>query len=224
MSETEKLIPVYYLRGMNDAGKWITVRLHGLVAEVPHLHNCALLTSDEPAELPTTKEILDAAYEAHAGSEAAFDYSRRHGIVSAAILTVYDDATAATVALSLAPRITGKTVVEVGGGIGLLALHMGLYAKQVFCIEANPIWSSCFLAALIEQKPKNVSYLFGAADEFAGLIHADVALFCTHSGVSAMRATAAMFAPVVIDVWGEALKEKDWEGLGALAVALRETT
>jgi hypothetical protein len=154
----------------------------------------------------TTKRLIEESYEAQEGSEAAQAYSRRHGIVSAAVLTVYDDETAEVVARSLAPRIEGKTVVEIGGGIGLLAFHLGLYAKRVFCIEANPVWTSCFLAALINTKPKNVSYLFGAADEFAGLVRADVALFCTHSGVDAMRAAGAMFAPMVIDVYGETIR------------------
>ena len=118
-------------------------------------------------------------------------------------MTVTEDEMAALITESLAPRIEGKTVIEIGGGIGLLALHMGLIAKRVYCIEANPIWASCFLAALLANKPKNVSYLFGAADEFAGQIKGDVALFCTHSGVEGMKAAASQFAPVVIDVYGE---------------------
>ncbi len=103
----------------------------------------------------------------------------------------------------------------------MLAFHLGLYAKRVFCIEANPVWTSCVLAALIDQKPKNVSYLFGAADEFAGLVRGDVAIFCTHSGVSAMRAAAALFAPTVIDVYGEVLKIAP-EKFDPTALALRE--
>jgi hypothetical protein len=149
------------------------------------------------------KALLDDAYNAFEGSEALMDYSSRHGIESLGVLTVTDDEQASLVALSIAPQIEGKTVVEIGGGIGLLAMHMGFIAKRVYCIEANPIWSSCFLAALLANKPKNVSYLFGAADEFAGQIKADVAVFCTHSGVASMKAAASLFAPVVIDVYGE---------------------
>ena len=93
--------------------------------------------------------------------------------------------------------------MEIGGGIGLLALHLGQVAKRVYCIEANPVWASCFLAALLANKPKNVSYLFGAADEFADQIKADVAIFCTHSGIASMKKAAAMFAPEVIDIYGE---------------------
>lgn len=152
-------------------------------------------------------DILDGAYEAMEGSEQSLEYSRRHNISSAAILTVHDDETASLIAERLAPRIEGKTVVEIGGGIGLLALHMGSYAKRVFCIEANPIWSSCFIAALLAQKPKNVSYLFGAADEFLGQIKGDLAIYCTHSDVFGMGLVAAQFAPVVIDFYGELMAE-----------------
>lgn len=152
-------------------------------------------------------QLLGEAYEAMEGSEISRVYSERHGIKSAAVLTVTDDETADLLAESLAPRISGKTVVEIGGGIGLLSLHMGFRAKRVYCIEANPVWATTFLATLFAGKLSNVSYLFGSADEFAGSIRGDVALFCTHSGVDAMRTEAAKFAPVVIDVYGEMIVE-----------------
>lgn len=147
--------------------------------------------------------MLGAVYSAMEGSAASLAYSERHGIASAAVLTVTDDETADLIASHLAPRIEGKTVVEIGGGLGLLSMHMGFIAKRVYCIEANPMWSWCFAGTLLAGKPKNVSYLFGAADEFVGCIKADVAIFCTHSGVETMGLVAAQFAPVVIDVYGE---------------------
>jgi predicted RNA methylase len=110
------------------------------------------------------------------------------------------------IAHHLAARIKGKTVVEIGGGIGLLSLHMGHTAKRVYCIEANPMWSWVFAGTLLSQKPKNVSYLFGSADEFLGCIKADVAIICTHSDVQGMKLVAQQFAPVVIDVYGEIIK------------------
>jgi hypothetical protein len=154
-------------------------------------------------ETRVIETILDDAYNEFEGSEAMAAYAERHGIASQAVLTVTSDETASQIAHALAPRIAGKTVVEIGGGLGLLALHMGFIAKRVYCIEANPVWASGFTVALLHAKPKNVSYLFGAADEFAGQIRADVALFCTHSGVDAMRAASSLFAPLVIDVYGE---------------------
>lgn len=166
-------------------------------------------------------QMLDQVYNAMEDSEASQAYSERHGIASAAVLTVLDDETADLIADRLAPRIEGKTVVEVGGGIGLLALHLGLVAKRVYCIEANPSWSWTFSCLLLQSKPKNVSYLFGAADEFVGCIKADVAIFCTHSDVKGMGLVAAQFAPVVIDVYGEIIKS-DPTKFDALARTLRE--
>lgn len=123
----------------------------------------------------------------------------------------------------MAPQIAGKTAVEIGGGIGLLALHMGHIAKRVYCIEANPMWSWCFASVLLQSKPKNVSFLFGAADEFVGAIKADVAVFCTHSDVTGMGLVAAQFAPVVIDVYGELIAGNP-EGFDRTARELRAMT
>jgi hypothetical protein len=147
-------------------------------------------------------ETLQAIYEAREGSEELTRYAKRHGVQSAGVLTVFDDETAALIALSLQERIEGKTIIEIGGGIGLLAFHLGVFAERVYCIEANPDWAWTFASTLIKVKPKHVSYLFGAADEFVGL-KADVALFCTHSGVEAMNAAGRLFAPEVIDIYGE---------------------
>lgn len=148
-------------------------------------------------------QTLDAIYNAFEGSEAMMASSLRHNINSQAVLTVFDDETADLIVEHLRPRIEGKTVVEIGGGIGLLALHLGSVAKRVYCIEANPMWSWVFAGVLLHRKPKNVSFLFGAADEFIGAIKGDVALYCTHSDVKGMGLVASQFAPVVIDVYGE---------------------
>lgn len=154
-------------------------------------------------KVPAIAEMLQEVYENMEGSESSLAYSERHNINSAAVLTVIDDETAAMIAEHLAPRIEGKTVVEIGGGIGLLALHMGMIAKRVYCIEANPMWSWTFAEVLLKQKPRNVSFLFGAADEFLGAIRGDVAIFCTHSDVHGMKLVARQFAPEVIDVYGD---------------------
>jgi hypothetical protein len=153
-----------------------------------------------PTDLDST---LEALYDGFDGSPLIEEYMQRHAITSAGILTVTTDEVAAMVSEYLHPRIEGKTVIEIGGGLGLLALHMGAVAKRVYCIEANPIWASSFVALLVAHKPKNVSYLFGSADEFSGQITGDVAIFCTHSGVAGMRQAASLFAPMVIDVYGE---------------------
>jgi len=137
------------------------------------------------------------------GLELFQQYAAQHGIESASRLTVMDDETAALITKYLWPRIEGKTVIDVGGGIGLLSLHLGEVAARVYCVEANPVWASLFVAHFWAVKSKHVSYLFGAAEEFVGQLHADVAVFCTHSGVASLRAVAGKLATEVIDVYGE---------------------
>lgn len=102
--------------------------------------------------------------------EANAEYMERHDIRAAANLTAEDDEFACLIAAHLADRITGKTVVEIGGGTGLLAIHLAGIAERVFCIKANPVWLHVEL--FMNRKPKNLSYLFGCADEFVGLIGA----------------------------------------------------
>lgn len=160
----------------------------------------------DPAHLALSG-ALHHIYETMEGSEEMMAYSERHTVNSAAVLTVFTDETADLVARSLRPRIEGKTVVEIGGGIGLLAFHLGLYAKRVYCIEANPMWGWTFATLLLKRKPVNVSYLFGSAQEFVGKITGDVALFCTHSDASGMKIVGRGFAGEVIDVYREIVQE-----------------
>lgn len=165
--------------------------------------------SNELIDQPTDsiKALLDEHYNAFEGCEVLHEYTQRHNVQSQAVLTIDTEERAFLMSEYLRPQIEGKTVIEIGGGIGLLAMYMGQIAKRVYCIEANPVWSSVFLACLIKDKPKNVSFLFGAADEFIGDIRGDVALFLTHSGVDSMKLVAANFAPVVIDVHGQMIAE-----------------
>lgn len=167
------------------------------------------------------EDFLGDVYNAMEGSEMSMAYSKRHGVASAAVLTVTDDETAFATAEHLAPRIAGKTVIEIGGGLGLLALHMGQFAERVYCIEANPMWATGFASILLSSKPKNVSYLFGAADEFLGQIRGDVAVYLTHSDVTGMGLVARQFAPVVIDFYSELIAGNP-EAFDATARELRK--
>lgn len=152
-------------------------------------------------------KLVGEIYQAFEGNEMAAAYSERHGIQSQAVLTITTDEQADATAEWLRPRIEGKTVVEIGGGLGLLSCHMGHIAKRVYCIEANPMWTWLFAVLVYKSKPRNVSFLFGTADEFLGVVKADVAVFCTHSGVEAMRLVAGQFGREVIDVYGELIAE-----------------
>lgn len=152
------------------------------------------------------KQTLDHYYETMEGNPAIEAYHERHGTQSACILTNYDDEHADLVAEWLAPRVTGKVVVEIGAGIGLLACHVAQDARRVYAIEVDPAWSSVFIAFLYRQKPANLTFIFGKAEE-APPIAADVAIFCTHSGRESMYRAATLFAPEVIDVYAELLKD-----------------
>lgn len=162
------------------------------------------------------KDLIDRTYEQFEGSADMQEYCERHGIQSLGVLTVYNDETASLVAEFLAPRISGKVVVEIGAGMGLLACHLALYAKHVYAIEANPVWASCFAVALLKCKPANLTYILGAASEMNGLLRADLALFCTHSGAVSMRAAAELFSPIVIDVYADLLGKNIDPKLAAL--------
>lgn len=153
------------------------------------------------------KELLENTRSALDGDPAVEAYFARHGIEAANILTVGDDEQAALIAEHLRPRIEGKVVVEIGGGIGLLGCHLAQVARRVFVIEADPMWSSVFVVALYRRKPKNLTYILGAADELAGILRADVALFCAHSATESLRRAGALFADEVIDVYGELVPE-----------------
>jgi predicted RNA methylase len=139
-------------------------------------------------------------------TESYAAYVERHNIRSAANLTVTDAEIAALIAERLAPRIAGRTVVEIGGGIGLLSLYMGTVARRVYCIEAKPMWAMVFTEIFLGMKPKHVSYIFGAADEFVGCIKADVAVICTHSDIEGLKLAGRQLATEVIDVYGEMIE------------------
>jgi len=168
-------------------------------------------------DIPT---LLSRASFVVENSGLADNYMERHGVESASVLTVCEDKLAAGIANMIADRIRGKTVVEIGGGVGLLAFYLGQHAKRVFCIEANPMWAASFTCLLFEKKPRNVSYLFGAAEEFVDLIDADVAVFASHSGIQSMKRLGLLFAPEVIDIYGEMIAVAP-ESFDATAVKLR---
>jgi predicted RNA methylase len=165
--------------------------------------------------------MLDTVRRTLESSQAYESYSERHNIRSATILTVTDAEIAASITGRIEDPVRDKVVVEIGGEIGLLSLYMGAVASRVYCIEANPVWAASFTHLLLEMKPKNVSYIFGAADQFVGSIKADVAVICTHSDVVGMKATGGQLAKEVIDVSGE-LIDANPQGFGPVARELRQ--
>lgn len=154
----------------------------------------------------TLKQTLDAYYDRMDGNPVLEGYHQRHGTESAGILTNYSDEHAGEVAEYLRERVAGKIVVEIGAGIGLLACHVAQDARRVYAIEVDPMWTSCFIEFLYKKKPRNLTFIFGKAEEAPPFV-ADVAFFCTHSGRESMYRAASRFAPEVIDVYAEILKD-----------------
>lgn len=145
-----------------------------------------------------TERAVEQAYESLEGSEDAMAHAERNGIDSLGVLTINEYFTALKEIEVLWPSIKGKTVVEIGAGVGMLALQMAKFAKRVYAIEADPAWSWVFTEHLYRLKPPNLTFIFGRAQEMVGLLHADVAVFYTRSDVAGMKAISAQFAPVVI--------------------------
>lgn len=161
---------------------------------------------------------LNKYYDVADGNPLIENYHERQGTQSALILTNTDDEYASLVAEFLRPRIADKVVVEIGAGIGLLACHVAQDARRVYAIEIDPAWTSCFLGYLYHHKPPNLTFIFGKAEE-SPPIAADVAFFCTHSGRESMYRAATLFAPTVIDVYAELLKDNEkWKEIESLTL------
>lgn len=131
-------------------------------------------------------------------AELLNEYMDRHEVDSMLILTVASHYAAQAEVQKLLPHIEGKVVVEIGAGVGMLALQIARYAKHVWAIEADPAWSWVFTNCLYELKPANLTWIFGRAQDLIGVIHADVAVVYTRSNVKGMGAIARQLAPEII--------------------------
>lgn len=156
-----------------------------------------------------TGRLIDCVYESLEGNLDAKEYNDRHGIRSAHILTITSPTKAELHAAQLTDRIVGKTVIEVGAGVGYLAMAMAKYAHKVFAIEADPAWSWVYMTGLYRQKPANLTWIFGAAEEMVGILHGDVAVVVTRSGIASMQAVAGRLANEVITILREVKDDDD---------------
>jgi hypothetical protein len=150
-----------------------------------------------------TPDLFAQAADVMSRSNTASAYADRHTISSAPNLTVTTDEIAELITDYLEPRIRDKTVLDLGGGIGLLGIHMAAVARKVIVIEANPLWTLAWVELLQRKKPANLSYCFGTSAEFEGAFKADIVTVCSHSGVKDMLAAGRMFSENAIDVYGE---------------------
>ena len=132
------------------------------------------MQSKTPAsQLPDTAAMFEALGKDLSRSPIMDHYATRHAIKTAPNLTIRDDEIAHLTASYMHDRIAGKTVVEIGGGLGL--------------------------------------------------IRGNVAIFCSHSGISDLTRLARQFAPTVIDVWSEIISQNP-EKFDQVARTLRSTS
>lgn len=155
------------------------------------------MSSAEAAHL-LAESWIEKVYASTDGNPAVMDYMDRHEVDSMLILTVASYYAAQGEVQKLLPHIEGKTVVEIGAGVGMLALQMARYAKHVWAIESDPAWSWIFTKHLYELKPPNLTWIFGRAQDLVGVLHADVAVVYTRSNVKGMGAIAKQMAPELI--------------------------
>lgn len=144
---------------------------------------------------------INAIYHDLEGQEIAEEFHRRHMTPSCGILTVYEKEAVKNIVEQIYDEICGKVVVEIGAGVGLLAIGMAYVAKEVYAIEVDPGWSWAFTKVLYDIKPPNLTFVFGKAEAMIDKLHADVAVIVTRSGHKEMQAIGKQLASKVIDVY-----------------------
>ncbi|NQT03560.1 MAG: hypothetical protein HQ580_16145 [Planctomycetes bacterium] len=141
---------------------------------------------------------INMVYDALEGFEDLAEYHDRHGNPGLLILTQHSPQIAQETARLLRPDIEDKRVIEIGAGVGFLAIEMAKYAKSVIAFEVDPAWSWIFTKSLYKHKPVNLSWIFGDAKQFIGSIRGDIAVVFTRSGTHELKRIAEAFAPKVI--------------------------
>ena len=139
---------------------------------------------------------IDHIYERLDGSVDLRNFAERTGITSLGVLTILTESDARNTVGQFSEAITGKRVVEIGSGVGYLALEMAKHAKSVVAIENEPAWTWLFTKFLYRQKPLNLTWVFGHSSNVQ--LPADVAVICSRSGLSEMIAEARRMAPIIV--------------------------
>ena len=141
---------------------------------------------------------INMVYDALEGFEDLAEYHERHGNPSLLVLTQHSPQIAQEAARLLRPDIENKNVIEIGAGVGFLAIEMAKYAKSVIAFEVDPAWTWIFTKSLYRHKPVNLSWIFGDAKQFVGIIRGDIAIVFTRSGIDELKNIAKEMAPKVI--------------------------
>lgn len=140
---------------------------------------------------------VEHIYNTVEGDEERVRFSERNGINSLSILTVLSFSEASKITDYLMPHILGRTVVEVGAGVGWLALAMAEVAEYVYAVEADPAWSWVFTQHLYSFKPRNLTWIFGNAEDLNNRLRVPVGVVVTCSNVEGMVRIAKRLADEV---------------------------
>jgi hypothetical protein len=155
--------------------------------------------TDEERAYAVAEAATERIYETNEGEPCVEEFHQRHDTDSMLILTVHSHYAARKECERLQDQIAGKVVIEIGAGVGFLAMQMAKVAKRVYAIEVDPAWSWIFTRFLYGIKPPNLTWVFGKAEEMIGVLRGDVAVVYTRSDRLNMRTMASQIAPVVIE-------------------------
>jgi protein-L-isoaspartate O-methyltransferase len=141
-------------------------------------------------------------------------YQERVGVKAAHIATIVSDKNATWMMAKMLPRIAGKVVVEIGAGLGVLAVEMARHAFRVFAIDSDPQFTASFANALYLTRPPNLTWIFDTAEGviesgLAAAMKADVAVVVTGSDEVGLCKLAQAFVREPSDV---IMPWQDWNG------------
>ncbi len=141
------------------------------------------------------KDEINRVYESLEGNTDVEDFMYRHNINSLGILTICEPERAIKAIKMFGDSLKDKIVVEIGAGVGIAALELAKVAKHVYAIEADPAWSWLFTRFLYANKPTNLTWIFGNAEDMVGKINADTVIIFTHSDKDYLQQLGLSFAP-----------------------------
>lgn len=94
--------------------------------------------------------------------------------------------------------LNGKDVIEIGAGIGLLAIEVAKFAKYVYAFELDPAWSWIFVTENFYDKPDNMSFIFGDVRDFAYVLNVDLVIIYAYASKKYFTNIAKIFASSII--------------------------
>ena len=125
-------------------------------------------------------------------------YQERMGVKAAHICTIVRPENTRWMMAKMLPRIAGKVVVEIGAGLGILAVEMARHASRVFAIDSDPQFTASFADALYQKRPPTLTWIFDTAEGviasgLASAMKADIAVVVTGSDEAGLCKLAQAF-------------------------------